>query len=161
MPSNLNTICKNNKTKHSRNWIRTEFALGQTWRRLDTRVDTGGAWRGRGGRFWSRSWWRWGRWCCRGVGGHTRTGGDTRTLLVQQNLGPRMCDATTAKQNIKSSDYISLKVKWIKNAATQLLLTVILTCALCIIKRANRIHHIALLIILAARVLHRARGGWK
>ena len=39
--------------------------------------------------------------------------------------------------------------------------TIILTCALCIIKRANRIHHIALLIIHAARVLHRARGGWK
>ena len=88
-----------------------------------------------------------------------RTGGDTQTLLVQQNLGPRMCDATTAKQNIKSSDYISLKVKWIKNAAAQLLLTVILTCALCIIKRANRIHHIAPLIIHAARVLHRAGGG--
>ena len=72
-----------------------------------------------------------------------------------------MYDATTAKQNIKSSDYISLKVKWIKNAATQLLLTVILTCALCIIKRANRIDHIALLIIHAACVPHWAGGGWK
>ena len=72
-----------------------------------------------------------------------------------------MCDAKTAKQNIESSDYISLKVKRIKNAAAQLLLTVTLTCALSIIKRGNRIHHIALLIIHAARVLHRAGGGYK
>ena len=40
-------------------------------------------------------------------------------------------------------------------------LQVILTCTLCIIKRGDRMDHIALLIIHAARVPHRAGGSWK
>ena len=39
-------------------------------------------------------------------------------------------------------------------------LLIILTCTLCIIKRGDRIDHIALLIIYAACIPHRARGGW-